>query len=347
MELNLKLISLPSAFSPAPAPPSAAKATPHGRVAAADDTGTGSSGSATAPSGLTAALAIATIIDGDYDSGDDFHWDGDEFGAEYTPKLTNGALYSPSSSLSVAASLSSMPAAQSSSPSRPPWVSPALLKLLSTLSVSLIKVPLPDGRFAVADMGATDHMLPDKLCFISYRTVSGLSVCMGNNSFVPVLGPGTAVFELNGKRLLVRNVLHVPGLAVPLYSLRKHITQRGCGFIRTEESGFLVYFPKFILSVDTAVNCHLSFALLGRSAPLNTLHYVQPRCPPVVYPSEVTPTLSYATPALFPVLVKDDVSTAPSVAISVPPTTSCVSPPAVVDSSSLLAASLDLSAIST
>ena len=215
MELNLKLISLPSAFSPAPAPPSAAKATPHGRVAAADDTGTSSSGSATAPSGLTAALAIATIIDGDYDSGDDFHCDGDEFGAEYTPKLTNGALYSPSCSLSVAASLSSMPAAQSSSPSRPPWVSPALLKLLSTLSVSLIKVPLPDGRFAVADMGATDHMLPDKLCFISYRTVSGLSVCMGNNSFVPVLGPGTAVFELNGKRLLVRNVLHVPGLAVP------------------------------------------------------------------------------------------------------------------------------------
>ena len=85
-ELNLKLISLPSASSPTPAPPHAATATPHVRTAAADDTGTGSSGSATAPSGLTAALAIATIIDGDYDSGDDFHWDGDEFGAEYTPK---------------------------------------------------------------------------------------------------------------------------------------------------------------------------------------------------------------------------------------------------------------------
>ncbi len=108
-----------------------------------------------------------------------------------------------------------------------------------------------------------------------------------------------------------------------------------------------MYFPKFILSVDTAVDCHLSFASLGRSAPLDTLQYVQPRCPPVVYPSEVAPTLSYATPAPLPALVADNVSTAPSVAISVPPTTSCVSPPAVVDSSSLPAASLDLSAIST
>ena len=189
-------------------------------MAAADDTGSSSSGSATAPSGLIAALAVAHISDGDYDSGDDFHWDGDEFGVEYTPKLNNVAHYYPSCShVSVAVSSSSMPAAQLSAPSRPPWVSPALLKLLSTLSLSPIDVPLPNGRFAVADTGATDHMIPDKLCFISYKTVSGLSVRMGNNSFVPVLGRGTAVFALNGKRLLVRNVLHVPGLAVPLYRL--------------------------------------------------------------------------------------------------------------------------------
>ena len=118
-----------------------AAATPHVRTAAADDTGTGSSGSATAPSGLTAALAVANISDGDYDSGDDFHWDGDEFGAEYTPKLNNVAPYYPSCShVSVAVSSSSMPAAQLSSPSRPPRVSPALLKLLSTLSLSPIDV---------------------------------------------------------------------------------------------------------------------------------------------------------------------------------------------------------------
>jgi hypothetical protein len=74
-------------------------------------------------------------------------------------------------------------------------------------------------RFVVADTRATNHMLPDALAFNSYKQVTDLSVRMGNNSFVPVLGWGTAVFSLNDKRVLVRNTLHVPGLAIPLYSL--------------------------------------------------------------------------------------------------------------------------------
>ncbi len=97
---------------------------------------------------------------------------------------------------------------------------------------------------------------------------------MGNNSYVLVLGRGTAIFAINGKRILVRKVLHIPGLAVPLYSLRTHVTQRGCGFLGTDESGFLVYFPTFALLVDTAVDCHLSFNPLGHFAPLHTLHYI-------------------------------------------------------------------------
>jgi hypothetical protein len=98
---------------------------------------------------------------------------------------------------------------------------------------------------------------------------------MGNNSYVLVLGHGIAIFALNGKRILVGNVLHVPGLAVPHYSLCTHFIQQGCGFLGTRESGFLVYFPTFVLSVDTAVDCHLSFDRLSHSAPLHTLHYVQ------------------------------------------------------------------------
>ena len=95
-------------------------------------------------------------------------------------------------------------------------------------------LPTTTGRLAVADTGATDHMVPDKSTFVSYKSVTGLSVRMENNSYVPLLGRGTAVFALNGKRVLVCNVLHVPSLAVPLYSLRTHVTQRGCGFIGTE-----------------------------------------------------------------------------------------------------------------
>jgi hypothetical protein len=135
-----------------------------------------------------------------------------------------------------------------------------------------------------------------------------------NLAYVPILGRGTAIFILNGKRILVRNVLHVPGLAVLLYSHRTHITQQGCGFVGTWESEFLVYFPTFVLSVNTAVDCHLSFDPLDRSAPLATLHYVQPRCPPAVYPSEVSPSTSTAAPSpASPVMIEDDnVATLPS-----------------------------------
>ncbi len=86
---------------------------------------------------------------------------------------------------------------------------------------------------------------------------------MDNNAYVPVLVRGTAMFALNGKCILVCSVLHVPDLAVPLYSLRTHLTQRGCGFIGTHKSRFLVYFPTFVLSVNTVIDCHLSFNPLG------------------------------------------------------------------------------------
>jgi hypothetical protein len=77
---------------------------------------------------------------------------------------------------------------------------------------------------------------------------------MGNNTYILVLGQGTAIFALNGKRVLICNALHVPGLAVPLYILHTHLKQQGCSFPGTNKMGFLVYIPTFILSVDMAVN---------------------------------------------------------------------------------------------
>jgi hypothetical protein len=130
---------------------------------------------------------------------------------------------------------------------------------------------------------------------------------MGNNSYGPLLGGGTTIFDLNGKHFLVRNVLHVPGLAVLLYSLHTHITQWGCCFIGTRKSGFLVYFPTFVLSIDTAIDCHLSFDPLGQSAPMATLHYIQQRCPPALYPSEDSPSTSTAAPSpASSVMIEDD-----------------------------------------
>ncbi len=47
-----------------------------------------------------------------------------------------------------------------------------------------------------------------------------------------------------------------------------------------------MYFPGVVLSVDMSTNRHLSYEPLGKSAPLLSLHYVQPWCPPVLYPAE-------------------------------------------------------------
>jgi hypothetical protein len=75
----------------------------------------------------------------------------------------------------------------------------------------------PRTSLLVADTGATDHMIPDKSAFISYRPCSGRRVRMGNNSFAPILGSGSAIISLNGKKILIRDCLQVPALRNPLY----------------------------------------------------------------------------------------------------------------------------------
>ena len=66
----------------------------------------------------------------------------------------------------------------------------------------------------------------------------------------------------------------------------------------------LVYFPSFVLSVDTSSDCHLSYEPLGTGASLDSLHYVQRRCSPSLYPSELpasrNATISNPTPTLVP-----------------------------------------------
>jgi hypothetical protein len=172
----------------------------------------------------------------------------------------------------------------------------------------LLSPTLPSswGCFAVSDTGTMDTMLPNKSGFISYKKVFGLNIWMGNNSYIPVLGQESAIVALNCKCILIWNALHISGLVVPLYSLSAHMTQHSCGFFGSNKTGFLVYFPMFVLSIDTSVDCHLSYKSLGTSAPLNTLHYLQPRCPPSLYPSKVAPSLSMATPSLpLPALIED------------------------------------------
>jgi hypothetical protein len=61
-----------------------------------------------------------------------------------------------------------------------------------------------------------------------------------------------------------------------------------------------VYFPGVVLSVDMSTDCHLSYEPLGKSAPLSSLHYIQPRCAPVLYPAEGSAFRARAAPASSP-----------------------------------------------
>jgi hypothetical protein len=256
----------------------------------------------------------------EYDSDDDFCWAGEKDGCNYgvAPKdKQKFSRYMPSGSMASATLsrvipiFSSLPVGSSPGAHRVSSTTKMCIALPETLLSAIpaiCKSSIRGSRdvqgLMVANTGATDHMLPDASAFISYKRVTDLSVRMGNNSFVPVLGLGTAVFALNGKRVLVRNTLHVPGLAVPLYSLRAHLHQRGCGFIGTFEDGFDVYFSSFVLSVDMASDCHLTYESLGKAAPLSTLHYIQPRCPAKLFPSETLALSSASTP--HPIVIEDE-----------------------------------------
>ena len=159
-----------------------------------------------------------------------------------------------------------------------PLVSDAIVVSLPPLVAALLvsspdhNIPLSTTpsmlkkRFTVADTDATDHMFPERSAFISYHRSAKSWVRLGNNSFAPILGKGTIIIFLDGKVVMIRNALHVPGLHAPLYSLRAHAKQPGCGFIDDDDLGeVFVYFPTFCLQADTHRDCHLSYAPLGTS----------------------------------------------------------------------------------
>jgi hypothetical protein len=121
-----------------------------------------------------------------------------------------------------------------------------------------------------------DHMIPDKSAFISYHPVTGRRFHMGNNSFAPILGTGLAIISLNGKCILIRDCLHVPALRNPLYSIRAHQRQHRCGFIGMHQLGMYVFFPSFIVKVNTATGCNLSYEPIRQSTTMSSLDYVHP-----------------------------------------------------------------------
>ena len=175
----------------------------------------------------------------------------------------------------------------------------------------------PSTDVVVADSGATDHMFPDKSAFVSYTPESSLRVKMGNNSFIPVHGRGTAVIALNGRLVLVRDALHVPGLRLPLYSLRAHLNQPGCCFIGLPatidaSSSMHVCFPDFALQVDLSRDCYLAYRPVGDTVEPSDLAYNHPSSSQVSAQPASTTTSSDSTPGPTLIPLDDDEDSAAS-----------------------------------
>jgi hypothetical protein len=186
-QLGLKLVTCPPVANlPPPVPSPVPAPTPSSCAGVADGSSkSGSFESGSAPSGLTAALAPVDPPLPDFESDDKYHWEGDEYGAEYSSVKVNTSVapHSPSCShITLVALASLLDLSPSPMPASQPHLSPKLFHLLGKLSLIPVNYLHPHGPFAVADTGATNHMIPNKSCFISYKSVSGLSVRMGNNS---------------------------------------------------------------------------------------------------------------------------------------------------------------------
>jgi len=127
----------------------------------------------------------------------------------------------------------------------------------------------------IADSGATDHMWPDYSVFTSYKPLTNTFVTLANNTQAPALGIGSIKIMFDGHVVGVRNVLHVPALRIPLYSLRVHRSMKGCGFIGDNDT-YHVYFPSFVATVDDSIDSYVKYAPLGPSSTL-PFEYRQPR----------------------------------------------------------------------
>ena len=65
---------------------------------------------------------------------------------------------------------------------------------------------------AILDSGATHHLWPFYDAFVSYTRVDGQFVTLVDDTRIPIKGRGTVAVELGGKKVVIRDVYHMPAL---------------------------------------------------------------------------------------------------------------------------------------
>lgn len=127
---------------------------------------------------------------------------------------------------------------------------------------------------AVADSGATHHLWNKFRDFRTFRRLFGQSVLLPDGTRMAILGIGSIVISMGGKRVLLRNVFLVEGLRVPLFSLRVHRRLPGCGH-EANNDGFFVRFPDFELPVNDEIDSYLEYQSVETSDD-EILDYIEP-----------------------------------------------------------------------
>ena len=96
---------------------------------------------------------------------------------------------------------------------------------------------------------ASEDMFPDYSTFKTYHRLSNRYATLGDTTRLHIEGICTAVYTLNGCTILTCNVLQIPALQGPLYSLCKHRQRPGCGVYSSYKDASYLLFPDFILQV--------------------------------------------------------------------------------------------------
>ena len=140
---------------------------------------------------------------------------------------------------------------------------------------SVSKMERCEGDKAVADTGAT-HDLHNRLeDFRSFKRLYNQFVQLPNKAQLPILGVGDIVVDLGGRRVLLRNVYYVPGLRIPLFSLRVHRRRPGCGH-HADNDGFFITFPTFDVDVRDNTDSYIPFTSVSQDVDVSTLDYTEP-----------------------------------------------------------------------
>lgn len=131
----------------------------------------------------------------------------------------------------------------------------------------------------IIDSGATAHMDPHRRAFQSYKSLDpGYYVKLANEIKLPVAGIGRTAISMGGKYVVLSEVLHVPDLRSPLFSVSSHRRRQGCSFI-ADNSGISLTFPSFVLNIDDSTECMLPYRQHGQSVSARNFDYVESPAP--------------------------------------------------------------------